>query len=313
MSLRTLLSLIRSSAHAVAPSTLVDHIGNSGIVAEGLNKLVAYGFIKRQERGRNAGKYYTWDAARLIIDNMDNCGAVYNSIKASPTSLQLVANPTLDALLMMSAVKQHNRKRGYYFTNPETRGFYTELFQSIVVPATSTNVGEELSRLFSNSDTDDDQGVPPLSDSEILQLRVILSDRFVPLVTANSTGSTFDTEPCDCGNCHEDEDEDEQDLSNLEAEQDLLHNAQSLGAIKPGVLALLRLSPNGVSLSMIHGALNSLFAENMVKQDSRDSNNDYTQQRYFVRKPKRDAADAVIVQAIINNESIVAKLDETAE
>lgn len=340
MSLITTLSLVRSAAHAVTIGTNTNEV----------NFLVTQGLLVKGKRSC-AGKVFTKDTMRGFIDEVikgyanGHILAVLGAIKAAPTSVTKhevamklfntscgtsVGNK-VDILVASGLVKQHRRKAGYYFTNPDKRALIEALLAEVTpvivrhtpapapVVAPVTDNGYTLSAL--------DKAI--LAKIKAAPTSIRLVDAVPPASNPGEAGVSvgflmglglvrqhskkpgyYFTEPSKASV-----------IASLIAPPAPVAPAVPEGEVMPtdAVLALCRLSEHGVSMNGIWAAFQKLIAEGLIRADKRDANKTSKNVRYFVRKGGRRMgdiranADKRIAKLIVKNDNLVDMINEEVD
>lgn len=340
MSLITTLSLVRTAAHAVTIGTNrneVDFLVRQGLLVKGTRSC--------------AGKVFTKDTMRSFIDEVikgyssGHILSVLKVIKNAPSSVTkgMISNTavagigTVDArvntLFNAGLIKQHRRKAGYYFTNPDKRDLINALLsevQPVSTPAPTATPASFAGEPVSNNGyalSGLDKAILAKIKSAPASVRLVdvcppatggaeaaLSIGFMMglgLVRQHSKkpGYYF-TEPTKASL-----------IASLIAPPAPATPVVPEGEPIPtdAVLALCRLSEHGVSMRGIWNALQKLISEGVIRADKRDDNKKSKDVRYFVRKggPRmgdiRAQADKRVAALIVKNDSLVDLVNEAVD
>jgi len=286
--LKTILNTLRSAAHAVSPTSITGM--TEAHKATGIQLLAAKGYIKPGTRSCT-GKFFTVESKRpnidLILGNtLPAMGKVFNFILAQPHAVDVNVikagmrfrkspDASLRALVNLGALKQHRSKGGHYYSNPDHRQFFAQMFFGEVGKYDVAGKAMHLAAVRAEE------------DMHLAAVRAEEASRPAPVTVAPATDA--------CPTC-----------GRADAQPEDVEQTQDL---KAQVLALLRLSKHGVTIEQITDTLNDLEGEGIIRTDERDEDEELDYMRWFVRKSKRPEADDKIASLIAGNTSIMAKID----
>jgi DNA-binding transcriptional regulator YhcF (GntR family) len=235
---------------------------------------------------------------------------------------------TIEALLDAKLIKEHSRKRGYFFTNPDMQDVVAEFMAPgpvptflVPTPQSTPTVASPSGLVCSSLDKQVLRAIKSaphaVDHQEIVRL---VNDN--PLCVGTSIGFL-----AGLGLIRMHRSKPNHYFTNSDKAGEINTLLATVATTTPqgepvptdAVLAMLRLSEHGISMNGVWKAFEKLVAEGLVRADKRDVDAKSKDVRYFVRKGKRREgdlrakADKRIAKLIAGNDDLVDYVNEAAD